>query len=67
MPRTTFPLSLHGCNTGNGCVLFHGAGSDYGMAYVDADKTTYGWIELTYKIHIPANPPAKDVLGINSL
>jgi len=40
-------------------VTIPGKGSDYGMAYVDADKKPLDGAK-TYKIHIPANPPAKD-------
>ena len=40
-------------------VTIPGVGSDYGIAYVDADKKPMDG-SLTYKIHIPANPPAKD-------
>ena len=40
-------------------VTVPGAGSDYCMAYVDAEKQPMDGA-LTYKIHIPANPPAKD-------
>ncbi len=40
-------------------VSIPGAGSDYGLAFVDAKKQPMDGA-LTYKIHIPANPPAKD-------
>ncbi|MFZ9030410.1 MAG: DUF1254 domain-containing protein [Robiginitalea sp.] len=40
-------------------VTIPGKGSDYGMAYVDANKKPFDGSK-TYKIHIPANPPAKD-------
>ena len=40
-------------------VTIPGVGSDYGIAYVDAEKQPMDGA-LTYKIHIPANPPAKD-------
>jgi hypothetical protein len=40
-------------------VSIAGAGSDYGLAYVDAEKKPFDGAR-TYKIHIPANPPAKD-------
>ncbi len=36
-----------------------GAGSDYGIAYVDSKKQPLDGSK-TYKLHIPANPPAKD-------
>ena len=36
-----------------------GAGSDYGIAYVDSKKMPFDGSK-TYKLHIPANPPAKD-------
>jgi hypothetical protein len=40
-------------------VTIPGKGSDYGIAYVDAEKKPFDG-DKTYKIHIPANPPAKD-------
>ena len=40
-------------------VTIPGAGSDYGIAYVDENKLPLDGSK-TYKIHIPANPPAKD-------
>jgi len=40
-------------------VTIPGVGSDYGIAYVDAGKKPFDGAK-TYKIHIPANPPAKD-------
>jgi hypothetical protein len=36
-----------------------GAGSDYGIAYVDAEKQPFDGSK-TYRLRIPANPPAKD-------
>jgi hypothetical protein len=36
-----------------------GIGSDYGIAYVDSNKQPFDGSK-TYKLHIPANPPAKD-------
>ena len=36
-----------------------GVGSDYGIAYVDSEKQPLDGSK-TYKVHIPANPPAKD-------
>ena len=36
-----------------------GAGSDYGVAYVDSKKKAFDGSK-TYKLHLPANPPAKD-------
>ena len=36
-----------------------GAGSDYGLAYVDSKKMPFDGSK-TYKLNIPANPPAKD-------
>lgn len=36
-----------------------GAGSDYGIAYVDSNKMPFDGSK-TYKLNIPANPPAKD-------
>ena len=35
-----------------------GAGSDYGMAYVDAEKKVFDGSK-TYRLRIPPNPPAK--------
>ncbi|WP_167614292.1 DUF1254 domain-containing protein [Maribellus sediminis] len=40
-------------------VTIPGVGSDYGIAYVDENKLPMDGSK-TYKIHIPANPPAKD-------
>jgi len=40
-------------------VTIAGVGSDYGIAFVDAVKKPMDGA-LTYKIYIPANPPAKD-------
>jgi hypothetical protein len=36
-----------------------GAGSDYGIAFVDSNKMPFDGSK-TYKLNIPANPPAKD-------
>ena len=36
-----------------------GAGSDYGMAFVDSKKLPFDG-DKTYKLHLPPNPPAKD-------
>jgi len=46
-------------------VTVPGAGSDYGIAYVDADKQPLDGA-LTYKIHVPANPPAKDFWAVTA-
>ena len=40
-------------------VTIPGKGSDYGIAYVDADKQPFDGSKL-YKLHLPANPPAND-------
>jgi hypothetical protein len=40
-------------------VTIPGVGSDYGIAYVDSRKQPFDGSK-TYKVHIPANPPAKD-------
>jgi hypothetical protein len=40
-------------------VTIPGKGSDYGIAYVDAEKQPFDGAK-TYKINIPANVPAKD-------
>ena len=40
-------------------VSIPGKGSDYAIAYVDSDKKPFDGSK-TYKIHIPANVPAKD-------
>ncbi len=40
-------------------VTIPGKGSDYGIAYVDSEKKPFDGVR-TYKINIPANPPAKD-------
>jgi len=36
-----------------------GAGSDYGIAFVDSNKMPFDGSKI-YKLNIPANPPAKD-------
>jgi len=40
-------------------VTIAGVGSDYGIAYVDSQKQPFDGSK-TYKLHIPANPPAKN-------
>ena len=40
-----------------------GAGSDYALAFVDAEKQIMDGA-LTYKIHIPANPPVNDFWAV---
>jgi hypothetical protein len=40
-------------------VSIAGVGSDYGLAFVDAEKMPLDGSK-TYKVHLPANPPAKD-------
>jgi len=40
-------------------VTMAGVGSDYGIAYVDSKKQPFDGSK-TYKVHIPADPPAKD-------
>jgi hypothetical protein len=40
-------------------VTIPGKGSDYGIAYVDSEMKPFDGAK-TYKINIPANPPAKD-------
>ena len=40
-------------------VTIPGVGSDYGIAYVDSRKQPLDGSK-TYKVHIPANPPARD-------
>jgi hypothetical protein len=40
-------------------VTIPGVGSDYAIAYIDENKLPMDGSK-TYKIHIPANPPAKD-------
>jgi len=46
-------------------VTIPGVGSDYGMAYVDANKKPMDGAN-TYKIHIPANPPSKDFWALTA-
>jgi hypothetical protein len=46
-------------------VSIPGAGSDYGLAFVDAKKRPMDGA-LTYKINIPANPPAKDFWALTA-
>jgi hypothetical protein len=36
-----------------------GAGSDYGIAFVDSEKLPFDGSK-TYRLHLPPNPPAKD-------
>jgi len=40
-----------------------GTGSDYAIAYVDADKQPFDGSK-TYKLHIPANPPVKNFWAV---
>ena len=40
-------------------VSIAGVGSDYGLAFVDSKKMPLDGSK-TYKVHLPANPPAKD-------
>ena len=40
-----------------------GAGSDYGIAFVDSRKQPFDGSK-TYKLHIPPNPPAKDFWAV---
>jgi hypothetical protein len=40
-----------------------GKGSDYGIAYVDSKKQPFDGSKA-YKLHIPANPPAKDFWAV---
>ena len=40
-------------------VTIAGVGSDYGIAYVDSRKQPFDG-SRTYRLHIPADPPAKD-------
>src|SRR5210317_1885823 len=40
-------------------VTLAGKGSDYGIAYLDAKKQPFDGSK-TYKLHLPANPPAND-------
>jgi hypothetical protein len=40
-----------------------GAGSDYGIAYVDSKKMPFDG-DKTYKLHLPPNPPAKDFWAV---
>jgi hypothetical protein len=44
-------------------VTIPGKGSDYGIAYVDAEKQPFDGSK-TYKLRIPANPPAKDFWAV---
>ena len=46
-------------------VTIPGAGSDYGIAYVDAEKQPMDG-SLTYKIHVPADPPVKDFWAVTA-
>jgi hypothetical protein len=40
-------------------VTIPGKGSDYGIAYLDANKQPFDGSK-TYRLHLPANPPAND-------
>lgn len=40
-----------------------GAGSDYGIAFVDSKKMPFDGSK-TYKLHLPPNPPAKDFWAV---
>ena len=40
-------------------VSIAGVGSDYGLAFVDAEKMPLDG-SRTYRVHLPANPPARD-------
>lgn len=44
-------------------VTYPGKGSDYGIAYVDSKKQPFDG-SLTYKLHVPPNPPAKDFWAV---
>ncbi len=44
-------------------VTIPGKGSDYGTAYVDAEKKPFDG-GSTYKVNIPANPPVNDFWGL---
>lgn len=44
-------------------VTIPGKGSDYGIAYVDANKQPFDG-RKTYKLHVPPNPPAKDFWAV---
>lgn len=44
-------------------VTIPGKGSDYAIAYVDAEKQPFDGSK-TYKLHLPANPPAKDFWAV---
>lgn len=44
-------------------VTIPGKGSDYGIAYVDENKLPFDGGK-TYKVNIPANPPAKDFWAV---
>jgi hypothetical protein len=44
-------------------VTIPGKGSDYGLAYVDAEKKPFDGDE-TYTLHLPPNPPAKDFWAV---
>ena len=44
-------------------VSIAGVGSDYGIAFVDAEKKPFDGAK-TYKLHIPTDPPAKDFWAV---
>ncbi len=44
-------------------VTIPGRGSDYTLAYVDADKKPFDGSK-TYKVHLPPDPPANDFWSV---
>jgi len=44
-------------------VTIPGKGSDYGLAYVDADKNPFDGSK-NYKLHLPPNPPVNDFWSV---
>jgi hypothetical protein len=44
-------------------VTIPGKGSDYGIAYVDSKKKPFDGSK-TYRLHLPANPPANDFWAV---
>ena len=44
-------------------VTYPGQGSDYGIAYVDADKMSFDGSK-TYKLRVEPNPPVNDFWAV---
>ena len=56
--RTSFHY-VYTCISPAMAAIKEGLGSDYAMVFLDVDKQPFDGAK-TYKLHLPANPPAKD-------